>query len=137
MPPPVPTRRSSDLAQRGWGLFPRRYVCAIFDHGKNLFERMLAVSGHDGPEHADEVLAGHVATVGPFGFPQPEDDRTAVVAHPPRCRHVRSEEHTSELQTLMRISYAVFCLKQKRQKNTYFYYIMTKSLGAPEYAHNN
>src|SRR3546814_4138405 len=33
---------------------------------------------------------------------------------PPR----RSEEHTSELQLLMRISYAVFCLKEKNQKNT-------------------
>src|SRR3546814_2298949 len=29
----------------------------------------------------------------------------------------RSEEHTSELQSLMRNSYAVFCLKKKRQKN--------------------
>src|SRR3546814_1808909 len=29
----------------------------------------------------------------------------------------RSEEHTSELQSLMRISYAVFCLKKKRTKN--------------------
>src|SRR3546814_9079286 len=28
----------------------------------------------------------------------------------------RSEEHTTELQSLMRISYAVFCLKQKKQK---------------------
>src|SRR3546814_1524575 len=32
-------------------------------------------------------------------------------------RHERSEEHTSELQSLMRISYAVFCLK-KQKKNT-------------------
>src|SRR3546814_7774323 len=32
----------------------------------------------------------------------------------------RSEEHTSELQSLMRISYAVFCLKKKKhEKNTY------------------
>src|SRR3546814_2165694 len=30
---------------------------------------------------------------------------------------VRSEEHTSELQSLMRISYAVFCLKQKTNKH--------------------
>src|SRR3546814_6670311 len=29
---------------------------------------------------------------------------------------VRSEEHTSELQSLMRISYAVFCLKKKKKK---------------------
>src|SRR3546814_9898593 len=33
-----------------------------------------------------------------------------------RWRELRSEEHTSELQSLMRISYAVFCLK-KKQKN--------------------
>src|SRR3546814_2600729 len=35
----------------------------------------------------------------------------------PRCRryfNIRSEEHTSELQSLMRISYAVFCLKKKK-----------------------
>src|SRR3546814_4489259 len=36
------------------------------------------------------------------------------------CRHARpdgrSEEHTSELQSLMRISYAVFCLKKKKHK---------------------
>src|SRR3546814_1929715 len=33
------------------------------------------------------------------------------------ARARRSEEHTSELQSLMRISYAVFCLKQKTQHN--------------------
>src|SRR3546814_4059077 len=31
---------------------------------------------------------------------------------------IRSEEHTSELQSLMRISYAVFCLKKKKQTKT-------------------
>src|SRR3546814_5609173 len=37
-------------------------------------------------------------------------------AAPDRRRsHIRSEEHTSELQSLMRISYAVFCLKKKNQ----------------------
>src|SRR3546814_5832690 len=36
-----------------------------------------------------------------------------------KIRHVleRSEEHTSELQSLMRISYAVFCLKKKKNKD--------------------
>src|SRR3546814_10790766 len=36
----------------------------------------------------------------------------------PDCRDdsARSEEHTSELQSLMRISYAVFCLKKKKTK---------------------
>src|SRR3546814_3913242 len=32
------------------------------------------------------------------------------------CPFPRSEEHTSELQSLMRISYAVFCLKKKKSK---------------------
>src|SRR3546814_1840962 len=35
---------------------------------------------------------------------------------PPVIRRCRSEEHTSELQSLMRISYAVFCLKKKTKK---------------------
>src|SRR3546814_10868743 len=42
--------------------------------------------------------------------------------HPGRLSpvRVRSEEHTSELQSLMRISYAVFCLKKKKiHQNTY------------------
>src|SRR3546814_7269667 len=37
------------------------------------------------------------------------------LAHDPAHR---SEEHTSELQSLMRISYAVFCLKKKKSKKT-------------------
>src|SRR3546814_5877123 len=54
-------------------------------------------------------------------------DVVVEVAHPHRCRALgqchpvaavagRSEEHTSELQSLMRISYAVFCLKKKKKK---------------------
>src|SRR3546814_4552019 len=35
--------------------------------------------------------------------------------------HVRSEEHTSELQSLMRISYAVFCLKKKKKTQTHIH----------------
>src|SRR3546814_2962100 len=35
----------------------------------------------------------------------------------PQHQQVRSEEHTSELQSLMRISYAVFCLKKKKHNN--------------------
>src|SRR3546814_8206921 len=38
----------------------------------------------------------------------------------------RSEEHTSELQSLMRISYAVFCLK-KNKKQTYRYYLRIRT----------
>src|SRR3546814_7090229 len=58
---------------------------------------------------------------------QPAFDRIAVdVEHPQlvvghdfvQAVLGRSEEHTSELQSLMRISYAVFCLKKKTQPNT-------------------
>src|SRR3546814_6412381 len=54
---------------------------------------------------------GHVAPEavegGPIAFVA-EGDRIAIDV-------VRSEEHTSELQSLMRISYAVFCLKKKKK----------------------
>src|SRR3546814_1901971 len=39
----------------------------------------------------------------------------------------RSEEHTSELQSLMRISYAVFCLKKKKKR-----YTKTKTISIPK-----
>src|SRR3546814_1639262 len=52
----------------------------------------------------------------------PEGDRVLVSASTlePEVRKelARSEEHTSELQSLMRISYAVFCLKKKTRKQT-------------------
>src|SRR3546814_9627608 len=43
--------------------------------------------------------------------------RSPARRRPAGRRADRSEEHTSELQSLMRISYAVFCLKKKNQKN--------------------
>src|SRR3546814_7855354 len=51
------------------------------------------------PEGTDDVAVGTVIAV-----LSSEDER--------------SEEHTSELQSLMRISYAVFCLKKKKNTNT-------------------
>src|SRR3546814_172545 len=44
--------------------------------------------------------------------------RHRVQGHDRRQPFERSEEHTSELQSLMRISYAVFCLKKKKKINT-------------------
>src|SRR3546814_6514979 len=43
----------------------------------------------------------------------PEETDSAVIQ---RVRQVRSEEHTSELQSLMRSSYAVFCLHKKTKQ---------------------
>src|SRR3546814_7096793 len=52
-------------------------------------------------------IAAHLLEVG-------EDDLDFEVD---RFKVRRSEEHTSELQSLMRISYAVFCLKKKKEPN--------------------
>src|SRR3546814_9206854 len=47
-----------------------------------------------------------------------------VLGVPQQPQPVRSEEHTSELQSLMRISYAVFCLKKKKKINLTLYHVI-------------
>src|SRR3546814_3758840 len=64
----------------------------------------------------DQMLGGEHFQDGQIG-----DGRQGVRAELQGCRAgpgslERSEEHTSELKSLMRISYAVFCLKNKKQK---------------------
>src|SRR3546814_8870604 len=51
---------------------------------------------------------------GSWGFARLDSSKTSTSESFSRSR---SEEHTFELQSLMRISYAVFCLKKKKQKN--------------------
>src|SRR3546814_6211759 len=46
------------------------------------------------------------------------DKLRQIVRHQIIAQTIRSEEHTSELQSLMRISYAVFCLKKKKKPTT-------------------
>src|SRR3546814_3401164 len=59
-----------------------------------------------------KVQAGaYVSAVDPRGLPASGDAPVKLVAALKAA--LRSEEHTSELQSLMRISYAVFCLKKK------------------------
>src|SRR3546814_998440 len=48
--------------------------------------------------------------------------------------NVRSEEHTSELQSLMRISYAVFCLKKKQNHNNTNHHIRNKAINTQPYS---
>src|SRR3546814_8671773 len=61
------------------------------------------VGGHEGTRAQLDVAVGH-----------PVDRAQIVVHHFALRAAVRSEEHTSELQSLMRSSYAVFCLKKKQ-----------------------
>src|SRR3546814_6735189 len=51
----------------------------------------------------------------------------------PAKKPSRSEEHTSELQSLMRISYAVFCLKKKTQHNESEHILLTPVIQDIEY----
>src|SRR3546814_3312406 len=76
----------------------QNYLSVVAAARADAVDRLLGAG-----EVADEVGVDHLAPAG-------------VVDRHPR---VRSEEHTSELQSLMRISYAVFCLKKKNQHTFY------------------
>src|SRR3546814_2834203 len=80
--------------------------------GRDLHIDALAnvFAGGDGGALSGLIIAGKYANaVHPDGAPQLVE------------RIARSEEHTSELQSLMRISYAVFCLKKKKTIQNYTY----------------
>src|SRR3546814_1288355 len=66
------------------------------------------LGGHDASAGAD------LRTTSQQPFLRRSRACSAIAAGRPRT--MRSEEHTSELQSLMRISYAVFCLKKKNNK---------------------
>src|SRR3546814_10743728 len=53
----------------------------------------------------------------------------------PRLARARSEEHTSDLQSLMRISYAVFCLKKKKTNKHYQNKQVTQNILRRRYHH--
>src|SRR3546814_948088 len=54
-----------------------------------------------------------------FGLRSLQDFKKISIVEVKGYCYGRSEEHTSELQSLMRISYAVFCLKKKKKKKKY------------------
>src|SRR3546814_952910 len=89
----------------------------VLEAGAANLEGLAALLGADDVGH--EALARGLAVVAPaFGHGLAVHDGVNArdVADDKAGVRVRSEEHTSELQSLMRISYAVFCLK-KKQKN--------------------
>src|SRR3546814_7416286 len=83
----------------------------------------------------------HLAAAFAALYPREKRARALIDASAERLQHHargslikhtgRSEEHTSELQSLMRISYAVFCLKKKKEKITYSLHILHR------YTNNN
>src|SRR3546814_8083831 len=62
------------------------------------------------------VAIGAALPIAAFGSEQQRNEHLPGLLDGSRLVTVRSEEHTSELQSLMRISYAVFCLQQKSTK---------------------
>src|SRR3546814_8955269 len=101
---PYTTLFRSDAVQRGQLLGGQRVELAD-DRGDGLL-------GQVGHRVSLRLRAGflrvEVGVIGHGGFLRVE------VVEPVRASLGRSEEHTSELQSLMRISYAVFCLKKKK-----------------------
>src|SRR3546814_5774588 len=79
---------------------------------KSLFDRrsmaIFVSRGHSSSPSAVSRSFSIAATSGP-----------AFAAAARQVMRARSEEHTSELQSLMRISYAVFCLKKKKKYTNY------------------
>src|SRR3546814_10723140 len=89
-----------DEVENARGMFERQ----IIELSRNAMA-VVAIDLHAGKLTVDPVeRAANFCQSGPY-----------VIRRPLRCH--RSEDHTSELQSLMRISYAVFCLKKKTNKN--------------------
>src|SRR3546814_7010433 len=83
-----------------------------------LFRSILVEDSKDRPANLVLHDPGHDRIFGGF-----VDEAAPLAVDIDQPARDRSEEHTSELQSLMRISYAVFCLKKnKTSTHTYKYY---------------
>src|SRR3546814_2271041 len=115
--PPVSTRTDT-LSPYTTLVRSHRFTVGIDVRGSQLFAQVLDAKF---APHPGEVVGGHRVV-------RVELAAAAVfeMLEPPGYR---SEEHTSELQSLMRISYAVFCLKKKKQyTETRIYYNVYPSI---------
>src|SRR3546814_5009725 len=86
---------------------------------QNLFGRRVQIPDDSHPRQDLQHVVRHVDLVPPE--PLPRGHLVVVMVVVPSLaqgdqREPRSEEHKSELQSLMRISYAVFCLKTKTKR---------------------
>src|SRR3546814_1555199 len=113
---------SSDLARGAYRRRNARLENQAAERAHPLGRRTFILSAGPGVE-GDQIDLRVQAIL----FDQPDQLARILVAVILVFQHhifERSEEHTSELQSLMRISYAVFCLKKKnktiRKTNTYY-----------------
>src|SRR3546814_1357021 len=97
-------RRSWAIIRRGSPPSNRSRASCGPEHGLQHAETAgIRIQLHHAADGYDELLA------------DVPDHRAAIGRDAERLDVIRSEEHTSELQSLMRISYAVFCLKKKKK----------------------
>src|SRR3546814_6245630 len=75
--------------------------------------------GAGGAGDADQIVEFPARGFGRLGLGGIDEARARLAVGAGADHGERSEEHTSELQSLMRISYAVFCLKKKNTKQTH------------------
>src|SRR3546814_1746989 len=106
---------SSDLLPRQVAVRPAlgdlaRGIAAAEAEGQG--DRHCNRAEHQAEREVDDVV-GHAHRAQAHGDHQAEDRDPRDPGH---AEALRSEEHTSELQSLMRISYAAFCLKKKTKK---------------------
>src|SRR3546814_9370438 len=96
---------------------------ALFPDTALVRSSSIEAFGHDrdnpraigsGPDHTAEVAMRGIAVLA--ALLATSERRVYQHNRGNRAAMQRSEEHTSELQSLMRISYAVFCLKKKHRK---------------------
>src|SRR3546814_5410063 len=85
---------------------------AVGVHGRHLAVHRHRAAAHHAAEHLVDGLVAEADPQHRHLRSQPLDQFDADAG---TVGIARSEEHTSELQSLMRISYAVFCLKKKTQ----------------------
>src|SRR3546814_1533197 len=109
-----------DAGNHAQGLAEGDGVDAVADlFGKLAFQHLRDTASElDDLEAADQLALGvgeHLAMLGGDHRRQPVEIALDEVAEAEE--RARSEEHTSELQSLMRISYAVFCSKKKKKKH--------------------
>src|SRR3546814_2972879 len=110
MTPSFPTRRSSDLRVGGGEQVGGRHGrFAATRAGFGVFDRITGFFG--GVAREQHLRPDRQAQCANAGEQHPASNSIVAIVH----ALARSEEHTSELQSLMRISYAVFCLKKKKE----------------------
>src|SRR3546814_1867622 len=93
-----------------------QYTGNVLEHAGRLPDVLGLV--HAG-EPVGELLRARMVAKGRMQFllvrTHRQQQALGLLSWRPRLGDLRSEEHTSELQSLMRISYAVFCLKKKKR----------------------